>query len=98
MERGTEVKGLFDEKSGYWIKIFKVLVVITGMAMLTAGFFWALKEADGVRNPDLAVWEFFWRFAISVWASLTEWTVGMLTIRFLDHVQIIKEKLEDMSL
>ena len=91
------MKGLFDEKSANWIRIYKALVIMTGVVFLTVGFLWALREADAVRNPNLAVWEFFWRFGISVWVSLIEWTVGMLVIRFLEHVRIIKEKLEKVS-
>ena len=90
---------MFDERNPIWIKIYKTVVILSAIAILIAGFIWAKEEAtwysswSGKANFEFG--EFIVYFAISAAVAAIELAAGMLSVNFLNNVQIIREKLEE---
>ena len=87
---------MFDEKNPIWIKVYKILVIVSAVVILIAGFIWAKEEATWYRygsHFDSA--EFLIYFAIAVAIAVVDYVSGMLVANFLSNVQTIREKLEE---
>ena len=76
---------MFDEESSIWIKIFKGFTIIICIGALIGGFIFLFETGDPVF------------FGIMIAASVVVYITNMLIIQFLNNVQIIREKLEQLT-
>lgn len=87
---------MFDEKNPIWIKVYKILVIVSAVAILIAGFIWAKEEATWYSyGSHFEFGEFLMYFAIAAAIAALDYVSGMLVANFLSNVQAIREKLEE---
>ena len=89
---------MFDEKNPIWIKVYKILVIVSAVVILIAGFIWAKEEATwygSYYGEHFDFLEFLIYFAIVVVIAAVGYVSGMLVANFLSNVQTIREKLEE---
>lgn len=78
---------MFDETSGTWIKIYKVVTIIVFWLSIVSGVFtfvWGLSEFNELCLYGIGI-------ALGGFIYLA---TNMLIIQFLNNVQIIRETLE----
>ena len=88
---------MFDEKSGKWIQIFKGYTkvmfwayIAMGVVLFFAGLAGELYWIDGEFIDGIA------GLLCGAFAAFVHLVVHMLIIQFLNNVQVIREKLEQM--
>lgn len=90
---------LFDENNAVWIKIYKIFVILSAIAILIVGFFWGKSEATSYSHYSkyFDFWEFMLYFAIAFAAAGIEFVFGMVVVNFLNNVQVIRENVQLIS-
>ena len=90
---------LLDEKNPIWIKIFKILVIVTAAVILVGGIILSLvtttSKHDGVVSFDFLI--FILCFVGSCVAAFTELVSGMLIVNYLNNVQTICKKVSELK-
>ena len=81
------------ENKNVWIKRYKILIYLSVIAILLAGFVMGANAADSYRG-DFG--DFLKYFAPAVFAAAVDLVLGMLIATFFENVQIIRDKLERM--
>lgn len=88
------LKQLLDEKNPIWIKVYKILVIVSAIAILIVGFILGVGEATSyIYGAHFD--EFLKYFGIAVVLAAWDYVSGMLVSNFLSNVQAIREKLEE---
>lgn len=88
---------MFNEKSSVWIRIYKILVIVSTVLMAIGGLVWSIGAATHYGYYYGTYFEFgeFLIFVLIVAVlALFNLTGGMLIVNFLNNVQLIREKLE----
>lgn len=95
----NNLKNLLDEKNPIWIKIFKILVIVTAAIILVGGIILSLvttiSKHDGVVSFNFLI--FILCFVVSCIAAFAELISGMLIVNFLNNVQTICQKVSNLK-
>jgi hypothetical protein len=91
---------MFDEKSGRWIKIYKILTIITFGICIAFGILAGIGDASasfldiGIGGDDDGFFDFIVWVLIGGIVGFWQLVPNMLIIQFLNNIQIIREKIE----
>ncbi len=99
---------MFNEKSGKWIRIFKIYTKVMFWLCISVAVVCCLSRwADGIWNITARWYPGFWYTGESVIDGLiclvgggilafAQLVVNMLILQYLNNIQIIREKVESM--
>jgi hypothetical protein len=91
---------MFDEKSGTWIKIYKVLAILMFFGFIALGIWAGIGDSSssfldiGLGGDDDGFRDFIMWVLVGGIVGFCQLVTNMLIIQFLNNVQIIREKME----
>lgn len=91
---------MFNEKSGMWIKIYKIIAIVLFFAIATFGFIAGIGDASagildiGMGGDDDGFLDFFVWTVLGGFVGFGQLVFNMLVIQLLNNVQTIRIKLE----